>query len=141
MQLDKVIQIPCKLSGNFFYTWLTFFTPLHKLTPSVVKIAAEILKHRYILSKSITDMNILDKYLMSNEEIRNDIIKSCEISLSNYHVGVGKLRTAGFFVGRNVNPKLVPPIKEGKPDVNLLFMFKLQDMEENQDGQDIQKGS
>lgn len=141
MQPDKVIQIPCKLSGSFFYTWLAFFTPLHKLTPSVVKIAAEILKHRYILSKSINDTTILDTYLMTNEEIRNKIVKACNISMSNYHVGIGKLRNAGFFIGKNVNPKLVPPIKEGKQEVNLLFQFKLQDMEENTNGQGISGSS
>lgn len=142
VHIDKALPIPCELSGNFFYIWLTFFTPLHKLTPSVTKIAAEILRHRYILSKSITDANILDKYLMTNEEIRNDIIKACGISLSNYHVGVGKLRQAKFFIDGNVNPKLIPPIEEGSTSINLLFMFKLQDVAaKKQDGENIQKGS
>lgn len=131
MKIDKAIQLPCKLSNNFFYLWLSFFTPLHKLTPGVIKVAAEILKHRYILSKSISDVNVLDNYLMSNEDIRKDITNTCGISMSNYHVTLGKLRTAKFFIGKNINPQLIPPIKEDSDTVNLLFIFKILDKDEN----------
>lgn len=129
-KVNSAIRVPCKLEGNFFNYWLTFLTPIHKLTPSVINIAAEILKHRYILSKDITNDTILDNYLLSNEEIRNDIITTCGISLSNYHVGIGKLKKAGFFINNKVNPKFIPKLDKDSNQYNFLLIFDLIDKNE-----------
>lgn len=122
---DSVISIPCSLEGNFMNLWLTFLTPLHKLTPSIVNLAAEILKHRFRLSQVIKDEDILDNYLLSNEEIRNAIIDKCKLSTSNYHVSIGKLKKAGFFIGGKVNPKFIPKVKVDKDHYSLLLLFKM----------------
>lgn len=105
--------------------WLTFLTPLHKLTPSIVNLAAEILKHRFRLSQVIKDEDILDNYLLSNEEIRNAIIEKCKLSTSNYHVSIGKLKKAGFFIDGKVNPKFIPKVKVDKDHYSLLLLFKM----------------
>ena len=128
-KVNSVINVPCTLSGNFFNCWLTFLNPIHKLTPGVVNIAANLLKHRYILSKSITDDSILDKYLLTNEEIRDQIITDCGISLSNYHVSTGKLKKAGFLIDGRINPKFIPKIPQGSDSFNLMIMFNLKDAE------------
>lgn len=126
-KVNSVIRIPCKLSSNFFTYWLTFLKPIHKLTPGVISIAAEILKNRYELSKVISDDNVLDKYLLTNEEVRNKIIKACDISVSNYHVGIGKLKSAGFFIDGKVNPKFIPKLNEESKDYGLMIMFSFND--------------
>ena len=122
---DSVISIPCSLEGNFMNLWLTFLTPLHKLTPSIVNLAAEILKHRFSLSQVIKDEDILDNYLLSNEEIRNATIEKCKLSTSNYHVSIGKLKKAGFFIDGKVNPKFIPKVKVDKDHYSLLLLFKM----------------
>lgn len=123
-KVNSVIRIPCKLTSNFFTYWLTFLKPIHKLTPGVISIAAEILKNRYELSKVISDDVVLDKYLLTNEEIRNKIISACDISVSNYHVGIGKLKAAGFFIDNKVNPKFIPKLSADSTDYNLMLMFQ-----------------
>lgn len=105
--------------------WLTFLTPLHKLTPSIVNLAAEILKHRFKLSQVIKDEDILDNYLLTNEEIRNAIIEKCKLSTSNYHVSIGKLKKAGFFINGKVNPKFIPKVRLDKDSYSLLLLFKM----------------
>lgn len=125
-KVNSAIRVPCKLEGNFFNYWLTFLTPIHKLTPSVINIAAEILKHRYLLSKSISDDTILDNYLLTNEEIRNKIIETCKISLSNYHVGIGKLKKAGFFIDSRINPKFIPKLGNNQDQYNFLLIFDME---------------
>lgn len=128
---DSVISIPCTLEGNFMNLWLTFLTPLHKLTPSIVNLAAEILKHRFRLSQVIKDEDILDNYLLSNEEIRDAIIKKCELSTSNYHVSIGKLKKAGFFINGKVNPKFIPKITGDRDHYSLMLLFRMPTKEDN----------
>lgn len=122
---DSVISIPCSLEGDFMNWWLTFLTPLHKLTPSIINLAAEILKHRFRLSLVINDEDILDNYLMSNEEIRQAIISKCKLSTSNYHVSIGKLKKAGFFIDGKVNPKFIPKITKDKDYYTLMLLFRM----------------
>lgn len=137
VRIDKAIQVPCKLSSNFFYVWLAFFSPIHKITPGVMRVAAELLKYNYILSKSILDSKILNTYLFTNEEIRSKIVETCGISLSNYHVSINKLKQNNFIVNDSINPKYIPPIKEDDNKINVLFMFDIQDLKK--DEEDIQK--
>lgn len=127
--VNNVAEIPCKLEGNFFACWLTFLSPIHKLTPGVVAVAAELLRHRYILSKSISNDAILDKYLLTNSEVREEIMKTCNISLSNYHVCLGKLKKGKFFIDGRINSKFIPKIVEGSDKYALLLLFNLQDVE------------
>lgn len=128
---DSVISIPCTLEGNFINLWLTFLTPLHKLTPSIVNLAAEIIKQRFKLSQVIKDESILDNYLLSNEEIRETIIKNCKLSTSNYHVSIGKLKKAGFFIDGKVNPKFLPKITPETDRYSLMLLFKMPAKEES----------
>lgn len=120
---NSLIKIPCKLTENFYNYWLTFLTPIHNLTPSVVSIAAELLKHRYKLSQVISNEEILDNYLLTNEEVRNEIIQTCKISLSNYHVGIGKLKKARFFIDGRINPKFIPRFEPDQKQYRLVLQF------------------
>lgn len=121
---NSVVKIPCNLSDNFYNWWLTFLTPIHKLTPSTIAIAAEILKQRRRLGKDIKNEEILDTFLLTNENIRNEIIEACGISVSNYHVSIGKLKKAGFFINNRVNPKFIPRIDDSSEDFKLMLIFE-----------------
>lgn len=130
VKIDKAIQVPCKVATNFFYVWLSFFTPIHKMTPGVLKLAAELLKQHYKLSLVISDNSILYKYLTTNVEVREEVLQNCNISLSNYHVGLSKLKQCGFLTADGINPKYIPPIREGKNNINVLFMFNIEDLDD-----------
>lgn len=117
--------------------FLTFLTPLHKLTPSVVNLAAEIIYQRFELSKVITNNDVLDDYLLTNDKIRNEVITNCELSISNYHVGISKLKKAGFFINGKINPKFLPKITTESSSYSLMLLFTMPTEQPNETGQDI----
>lgn len=122
---DSVIKLPCSSVGDFIKIWLTFLTPLHKLTPTIINLAAEILRQRFELSKAINDDTILDNYLMTNKEITNSIMTNCNLSSSNYHVGITKLRKVGFFKEGKINPKFIPKITPDSTSYSLMLLFSI----------------
>ena len=121
LKVSKGIEIPCN-ERTFYRKWLSFLTPLHKFTPQVTTIAAELLRHREELSKVIKDENILSKVLLS-QDIREQILKDCKVTLSTFRVTVNKLKKAGFLVDGKINSRFIPNVKPNE-DFNLLLMFK-----------------
>lgn len=134
---DSVIRIPCTDQKNFIKFFLTFLTPLHKLTPSVVNLAAEIIYQRFELSKVINNNDVLDDYLLTNEKIRNEVITNCQLSVSNYHVGMTKLKKAGFFINGKVNPKFLPKITPESTSYSLMLLFTIPTQEKDETREDI----
>lgn len=129
-QIKSVMEIPCNKYGNFFYGWLLFLNPLWNASPSMIKVAAELLKHRFKLQTKINDDDILDKTLITDKEIREDIMKACEMSYGSYNVALGNLRKTNFFLGKyKINKKFIPKIDNLKEatEYNLLITFVFDD--------------
>lgn len=133
LKLKSIVKVDCKLSSTFFIYWLEFLNPLWKAVPSMIKMGAELLKHRFILSQKITDNKILDTYLLENEAIKKDIMATCNLSYANYSVVLGKLRKSGFFKDRyQIDPRFIPKITVddiNAKQYNLLVHFVFQDEE------------
>jgi hypothetical protein len=123
---DSVVRLPAsKNEGDFIKLWLTFLTPLHKLTPNLINLASEIVRKRIELSRVISDDNVLDKYLFSDEDVRKEIMENCGMSKNNYYVGITNLKKAGFIVNGKVNPKLIPTISKDATSFSTLLMFSI----------------
>ena len=122
---SKAANVPVK-RDNFYKLWLTFMTPLHKLTAKSVEVAAELLKERKRLSKVISDTTVLYKNLFS-VETKNYITSKCKITSSNYYVIMGKLRTAGFIIDNTINIKFIPDYNYEGDEYHLHIMFHLHD--------------
>lgn len=124
--IKSVIEVPCDKQTNFFYCWLLFLNPLWKASPSMIKVAAEFLKHRFRLRSKINDDDVLDKNLITDKEIREDIMKACNMSYGSYNIALGNLRKSKFFLGRyKINPRFIPKIQnlEETTEYNLLISF------------------
>lgn len=127
--IKKVIEIPCDRRDNFFYYWLSFLNPLWKASPSMIKVASELLKHRLDLSKKITDSDVLDKHLITDKEIREEIMNACNMSYGSFNVVLGNLRKSNFFLGHyKINPKFIPKTEdiEKASNYNLLISFSFE---------------
>ena len=126
MNVNAVINVPCSIEDcSFFKYWLKFLAPFHSLTNREMEVAACFLKHRYLLSKGITDSNILDKVVMS-EETRRKIREECDVTTSYFQVMMGKFKQTKFVVDDKLNSKLIPKgIKEGDTSFRLLLNFDL----------------
>ena len=122
---NNVIGITTTLS-DFFRYWVEFLEPLHHLTKREIDIITAFLKKRYILSKSILDQKMLDKYLM-NEDTKAEIREECQVSSAHFQVIMGNLRKSGIIVNGNINPRFIPNIVEDNDTFQLLLYFDLKD--------------
>ena len=132
--IKSAMEIPCNKHGNFFYCWLLFLNPLWKASPSMIKVASEILRHRFELQSKINDDDLLDKTVITDKDIREDIMKACNMSYGSYNVALGNLRKSNFFLGRyEINKKFIPKIDDidNATDYNLLITFTFDEPESN----------
>jgi len=121
--VTKGIRIPTSLNGNFFRLWLEFLAPFHNLSPRELDVATAFLKHRFELSRAITDAALLDQITM-NEESRRKIKGDCNISDAHFQVIMGKLRKSRFIENNKINPKFIPKgIQDGDGNFKLLLYF------------------
>ena len=73
------------LGDEFFKCWFIFLRPLHHLTDREIDVIASFTKHRYELSKVLTDSSLLDTVLMS-EETKRKVREDCNITLAHFQV-------------------------------------------------------
>lgn len=122
-KVDSVIKIPTTLD-DFFRYWLEFLKPFHQLTGREIDVATALLKQRYELSKVITDDNILDKVVMS-DDTRKIVRETCNLSLPHFQVIMGKLKKSKVIIDGRINPKFIPNITEDHDNFQLLLLFEL----------------
>lgn len=120
---DNVIALPTTLNENFFRYWVEFLKPLHGLTDRETDVVVAFLKKRYELSKEISNVQILDKFLTS-EETKREIRDECNITLAHFQVIMGKLKKNKVFIDGKINPRFIPNVKEEKGNFQLLLFFQ-----------------
>lgn len=120
----SVLRIPTSLEGNFFRYWFEFLKPFHHLTNREMDVITAFVKRRYELSKEISNEEILDQFLMS-DDIRREIRDECNMSLSHFQVIMGKLKKNKLIVEDKINPRFIPNIKEEDGNFKVLILFDL----------------
>ena len=90
-------------------------------------IAASFLLKRYELSKVISDVNILESVLMS-EDTKRAIREECGIKQQHFQVIMSKLRKAKIILDNKINPRFVPNVKEEQGNFKLLLLFTFDDV-------------
>ena len=126
-EVDNVLNIPTSLKGKFFKHWLMFLLPYHNLTDREMDVAAGFLLKRHELTKVISDINILESVLMS-EETKRDIRENCDIKLPHFQVIMSKLRKAKVIIDNKINPRFIPKVKEENGNFKLLLLFTFDDV-------------
>lgn len=113
-------------NNNFFQHWLSFIRPLHKLSEKEIEALAAFLKARYELSKGITDDDLLDKVLMSNETKRV-IREELNIAPAYFQVLLTKLRKLGIIKNGKIAKKFIPNLEINSKEYKLILLFDLKD--------------
>lgn len=122
--IHSIISIPTSLEGNFFRSWIEFLQPFHHMKSREMDVAAALLKERYLLSKVISDDEVLDKITLSLDT-KKKVMAEYNLTSSNFHVVLTKLRKAHFIIDNRINEKFIPnAIKEGDNSYRLLFNFE-----------------
>lgn len=118
---NNIIRVPCKRDDVFRY-WLEFLLPFHNMSSREMDVAVALLKERYELCKVILDKNLVNKTLL-NSDTAKKIMEECELSACHYKVIVGKLRSKNFILDNEINPRLIPNVKEVNGSFQLLLIF------------------
>ena len=123
---NSTLRIPTSLKGKFFRYWFEFLRPFHNLTSREIDVISSFVKHRYNLSKVISDPEILDRETMS-DVTKKKVREECNISLAHFQVIMGNLRKSKIIENGRINPKVIPNIVEGENSFSLLLLFEFKD--------------
>lgn len=123
--VDNVVRIPCKLDYSFFKMWFMFLQPFHHLTEREMEVATSLVKQRYELSKVVSDNDILDRLVMS-EDTKRKVREECNITLPHFQVIMGKLRKNNIIVDGKLNPRYIPRVIEENGSFKLMLLFDFQ---------------
>lgn len=126
---DNILVVNTDIK-NLFVFWMKFLKPQHGLTNKEIDVAASFLWHRFIMSNSISDNNILNKAVF-NLDVKKLIMDECDVAYPHFQIILGKLRKAGFIIDNAISSKYVPRIKideqTDKKTFNFLISFKISD--------------
>lgn len=122
---NSVIALKGDLSGSFFRIWLEFLRPFHKLTERETDVMASFLKHRFELSKVVSDQEVLNKLTMS-EDTKRKVRDDCNISQAHFQVIMTKLKKSKMIDNGKINPRFIPRVEQDAKSFQLLLSFELQ---------------
>lgn len=126
-KINNVITIPTSIEGSFFRYWFEFLRPFHKLTDREMDVIASFVKHRYILSKVVSDQEILNRLTMSDDTKRK-VREDCNISQAHFQVIMTKLKKSKVIENGRINPKFIPRLDKDSNNFQLLLSFNLNDL-------------
>ena len=122
---SSVIRIPTSLE-SFFTNWLLFLKPFHGMTDRQISLAAQFLKVRYELSKSISDEALLDENVMS-DTTKKKVREACNVTPAFFQVLMGDLRKHRFIEDGKINPKYIPKLAPSQGIFTLMLYFEIKD--------------
>lgn len=123
--VDSIVRIPCKVNDTFFKLWFVFLKPFHHLTDREIDVIASLVKQRYELSKVITDSDVLDRVVMS-EDTKRKVREECDITLPHFQIVMSKLRKNKVIVDNKINPRYIPNLKESNGSFKMMLLFDFQ---------------
>lgn len=124
---DKLKMSP---DGDFFRVYVDFLKPIHDLTKREMDVLALYLQERYILGKTISDEDNLNKRLMQND-IRVKVRESLGIKPRHLNVILSTFRQKGIL--RKTGPlkgdeafdlNLIPHFNHDGAGLMVFFDFK-----------------
>lgn len=126
-KINNVITIPASIEGSFFRYWFEFLRPFHKLTGREMDVIACFVKHRYLLSKVVSDQEVLDNLTMS-DDIKRKVREDCKISQAHFQVIMTNLKKSKIIENNRINPKFIPRLEKDSNNFQLLLSFNLNDL-------------
>lgn len=126
-KINNVITIPASTEGSFFRYWFEFLRPFHKLTDREMDVIASFVKHRYALSKVVSDQEVLNKLTMS-DDTKKKVREDCNISQAHFQVIMTKLKKSKVIENGRINPKFIPRLDKDSNNFQLLLSFDLNDL-------------
>lgn len=125
---SNIIRIKSPFNIGFFYKWLSFMSPINKLTKSEKTVLAALLYKRFELKEMILDENTLDNVLKSYD-IRKQVRESIGYEQSQFNVVMSKLKRSDIIVDDKIDKRYIPNVQFNTDQYRLIVIF---DVNENQ---------
>ena len=123
IRIDSSSHLNMSPDGDFFRVWVEFLKPIHNLTNKEMDVLAAFLKKRHELGKVITDPEVLDSVLMS-ENTKREIRLGCKITPKHFQVIMCKFRKKGVIKQNRIYLNLIPTITPEGVGLMIYFNFK-----------------
>ena len=120
---DDVVRIPCSLESFFSY-WVEVLKPFHKLTNRESEILAAFLSRRYDLSKSISDEDLLDAMLMS-DETKADVREMTGLGIPSLYAILKTFEKRKVTINGKINKRFIPKLSDDKDNYKMMFFFEI----------------
>jgi hypothetical protein len=116
---NNILKHDTSAADSFFAKWCEYLCPTSYLTKREISVLSSLLKHRWLLSKTILDPVLLDRDVM-NDSTREKVLEELNITKENFYVIKNNLQKKNIIVDGTLNPKVIPNIR---PDDNGCFQL------------------
>lgn len=123
---NNMIKVKTTPDEDFFKWWCVFLRPFIPLTKREIDVIASFLRHRWELSKQISDPSLLDTLLMS-EEIKRKVQEECNITLQHFYVVMSNLKKNKVIINNSIHPRLIPNVRRNKNGEFILMVSFVED--------------
>lgn len=123
IQIQSTPKLKMSPDGDFFKVWVSFLQPVHYLTKKEMDVLATCLKERHIISKNISDSDMVDSILLSGA-MRKKICEQCGIKPNHLKVIFSKFRKNGIIRDNGFFLPLIPTIDKDGARLMINFSFK-----------------
>jgi hypothetical protein len=121
---NNMIPVMTHLESDFFRLWCIFLKPFVNLTSREIDVMASFLKHRWELTKAVSDPSIVDT-MMSSESMKKKVMEECHITKQHFYVVMSTLKKKGIIEDGIIKKKLIPNLSDdGSGCFQLLILFK-----------------
>lgn len=104
--------------------WLLFTRPMHKLTEAEENILHAFLCKRFEFMKSTTNEDIIERLLFSTD-VRKSIQDELGYKMGTFQNYLSSMRAKGVIFENKLNKKMIPNIKPGDKQFQLIFNFSI----------------
>lgn len=121
---NNLFNVECDSIREFYKWWFIFLRPFVNLTDREIEVIASLLKYRLELSKSVSDVIILDKMTLGNDA-REKALEECNMTLKHFYVIINSLKKKGVIEKNIIRPEIIPNVRTGDNGVfYLMILFK-----------------
>ena len=107
---------------QFFRMWIRMLQPFLNLREQEVQLLAKILYHRYLISESTTDKEMVD-YLLFSPERRKMMREELKYEIYTFNNNLTILRKKNLVIKKSINKRIIPMIQ--KPFENFKFTYSI----------------
>lgn len=126
MEIDNIFEIDTSLDFNFFKKWFSFLAPFNGLNKREVEVLSLFAYKRFLLSDSITEINLLDS-LIFNSEYKREIKELSGLTYPRFIAIISSLKQKGVIVDNKIIKKLIPQVVKDDTGFRLLVKFNFND--------------